>query len=567
MIVLNLLERLRPLVGFKNWDYCVVWKLSDDQRFLEWVDCCCGGNESVQNGGELEEMLFPVSPVLPCRDALFQHPRTKPCNLLSQLPSSIPLDSGIHAQALISNQPRWVNFPADTHSSLLDEIGGTRALVPVPGGLIDLFVDKQVAEDQAVVDFVMEQCTVSLGQEAMINSTNMDATFASLNASSVGGDVQKDLDTGHFQSPDDLSSLPYHINVDRIRLCSSPMNFLQQISYAPPENHHLPKGGCEADSFFLEGSDGAFQSQKQMEAFKSPSPSPSPAEAALHDSIAFHEQQQQQQQQQQCGHDNHNHSDPIKPDSISDCSDQVDDEDDLKYRRRGGKGQSKNLMAERKRRKKLNDRLYALRSLVPRISKLDRASILGDAIEYVKELQMQVKELHDELEDARSDDDESGPMNSVITNRTPLPCRQHQHHESEITSERTQQMEVQVEVAQIDGNEFFVKILCEHKPGGFARLMEALDSLGLEITNANVTSFRCLVSNVFKVEKRDSEMVQADHVRESLLELTRNPCTEWAEVVNAQDNNNNADNGADYHHHIYNNHHISSHNHLHGLHS
>ncbi|PON89959.1 Myc-type, basic helix-loop-helix (bHLH) domain containing protein [Trema orientale] len=206
---------------------------------------------------------------------------------------------------------------------------------------------------------------------------------------------------------------------------------------------------------------------------------------------------------------------------LSDCSDQFDDDDDGKYGRNSEKEPNcENLAAEMRIRKKLNERVYTLRSLVPNISKLDRASILVEAIEYVKDLQRQVKELQDEL---KEDSNNDGLKNNGTNETSGNGSISKQNQDWDTTNGKAPQMEPQVEVAQIAGIEFFVKVFREHEPGRLVRLMEALNSQALEVTNANVTTFKNLVSNVLRVEKDSKVVVQADQLRDFLREHTRNP--------------------------------------------
>ncbi|XP_042026594.1 transcription factor ABORTED MICROSPORES [Salvia splendens] len=445
MLVQSFIERLRPLVGSKGWDYIVLWKLSDDNRSIELKDCCCAGRDN-----NAHELGFDVSSSPPCRDVMYPHPRVKSCDLLDLIPSSMVLDSGVHAQTLCSNQPSWLNYSHSTDSSLSSqEAIGTRVLIPLSVGLVELFVAEEVAEDKGVMDLIRVQCSIALEQQTMSNSGTTNSFSSAL-----------------FQQQMSSPDLPNDISVDRIQL---------------------------SDSMFLEGDHCIFTPSMEN---------------------AFQEASRGTKW--------------VEEDNRSDDS----DEDDPKYRRRSGKGpQSKNLEAERKRRKKLNDRLYALRALVPNISKLDRASILGDAIEYVKELQKQADDLKLKLElEQQSDDDhdESAKKTAEEGSFPQIQKRGPKREQESLstgyhTNKSDQQMEPQVEVYQVDGKEFFVKVFCEHKCGGFVRLIEALYAMGLEVDNVNTTRHTCLASTIFKVERKNEETVEADDVKESLLELTRNP--------------------------------------------
>lgn len=82
-----------------------------------------------------------------------------------------------------------------------------------------------------------------------------------------------------------------------------------------------------------------------------------------------------------------------------DSSPQLDDRKPRKRGRKPANGREEPLNhveAERQRREKLNQRFYALRAVVPNISKMDKASLLGDAITYITDLQTKIRVMETE---------------------------------------------------------------------------------------------------------------------------------------------------------------------------
>lgn len=167
---------------------------------------------------------------------------------------------------------------------------------------------------------------------------------------------------------------------------------------------------------------------------------------------------------------------------------------------------------------------------------MDRASILGDAIEYVKELQQQVKELQEELLDSKENDmgtaglgfeeaavaAEEANLGGAIdigrcSGKVDSQAVTIEVIDRKGDHELTQPM--QVEVSKMDGRLFSLRIFCEKRPGVFVKLMQALDVLGLSVVHANITTFRGLVLNVFNAEVRDKELVGVEQMRDTLFEM------------------------------------------------
>ncbi|XP_020253731.1 transcription factor FER-LIKE IRON DEFICIENCY-INDUCED TRANSCRIPTION FACTOR-like [Asparagus officinalis] len=78
------------------------------------------------------------------------------------------------------------------------------------------------------------------------------------------------------------------------------------------------------------------------------------------------------------------------------CKQNYDEGNSSRKRMKCKRDRSKTLVAER-RRSRMKDKLYALRSLVPNITKMDKASIIGDAIVYVQSLKDEAKKLSDDI--------------------------------------------------------------------------------------------------------------------------------------------------------------------------
>ncbi|XP_058753379.1 transcription factor FER-LIKE IRON DEFICIENCY-INDUCED TRANSCRIPTION FACTOR-like [Vicia villosa] len=142
---------------------------------------------------------------------------------------------------------------------------------------------------------------------------------------------------------------------------------------------------------------------------------------------------------------------------------------------------SKTLESERRRRGRMKDKLYALRSLVPNISKMDKASIIGDAVSYMQELQSQAKKLKAEV---------SGLEASLAASKTHQgSIENHKKIQFNDNTSSTCKNIVEMDMFQVDERGFYVKIVCNKGERVAASLYKSLESLrDFNVQNSNLAT-------------------------------------------------------------------------------
>ncbi|XP_062209790.1 transcription factor BHLH3-like [Phragmites australis] len=163
---------------------------------------------------------------------------------------------------------------------------------------------------------------------------------------------------------------------------------------------------------------------------------------------------------------------------------------------------SKNLMAERRRRKRLNDRLSMLRSIVPKISKMDRTSILGDTIDYVKELTERIKVLEEEIGASPED------LNLLNTLKD----------SSNSNNEMMVRNSTKFDVEKRGNGSTRIEICCPANPGVLLSTVSALEVLGLEIEQCVVSCFSDFGMQASCLqEDGKKQVISTDEIKQALF--------------------------------------------------
>ncbi|XP_024960379.1 transcription factor bHLH18-like [Cynara cardunculus var. scolymus] len=158
------------------------------------------------------------------------------------------------------------------------------------------------------------------------------------------------------------------------------------------------------------------------------------------------------------------------------------------------------ILAERKRREKLSQRFIALSALVPGLKKMDKASVLGDAINHLKTLQEKVKTLEEQIKKRPNTE------SVVFVKRYELLV---DGAESSSSDENFSGGPIHEQLPEIEarffGNDVLIRIHCEKKGGILEKILTEIEKLHLSVINSTAMTFANHALDITVIAQMDKE--------------------------------------------------------------
>ncbi|KAH0767129.1 hypothetical protein KY285_003000 [Solanum tuberosum] len=158
------------------------------------------------------------------------------------------------------------------------------------------------------------------------------------------------------------------------------------------------------------------------------------------------------------------------------------------------------IIAERKRREKLSQRFIALSALIPGLKKMDKASVLGDAIKYLKQLQEKVKTLEEQTK-------KKSVESVVFVKKYELYGDGENSSSDENYSSGTVPVdEALPEIeARISEKDALIRIHCEKRKGIVQKTVAEIEKLHLTVINTCALSFGTSALDITIIAQMDEE--------------------------------------------------------------
>ncbi|XP_027337132.1 transcription factor bHLH18-like [Abrus precatorius] len=179
-----------------------------------------------------------------------------------------------------------------------------------------------------------------------------------------------------------------------------------------------------------------------------------------------------------------------------------------------GPSQTQNhKMAERKRRENLTKMFMALSAIIPGLKKMDKASILNDAIDYVKYLKKRVKDLEDQNKN------KNRKIESIVCFKSSKSINSEDYLSWTFDGlDKPSKKFVKVE-ARILAKDVFIRVMCEKQKDTIHKLLAKLEAHNLSIVYSNVLPIGNSLLNITSIAQMDHKFnMKMDDLVKLLIE-------------------------------------------------